>query len=973
MRHSGTRIVALLAFLTVLASALPAQAQSGHPGGALRDDSGEVHYPLLRTEVDAEITGPVVRVTVRQTFANPWAGPVDVLYSFPLPDRSAVDAFRLEAGGAIFRAEVMEREAAAETFAAGAERGCTATLLEQIRPNLFTRRIANLPPGGNIVAVISYVEDLRYEDGGYEFVFPVVAAPRYRRAVGDETGKVPAEETDHRFDITVAIDAGVPVWDLTSPSHAIEIPFLKGPRARVELYPCDVIPNRDFVLKYQVATETTEPAIFAHRVGAVGTFGLLLQPDEDPTAAEVWGREMVFVLDCSGSMSGKPNEMAKRIVERTLETLRPTDTFRILRFSDQATALSNRALPATYENIRQGLHFLRALKGDGGTEMLSGVHLALGGPRDPYRMRIVHFLTDGLIGNEPQVLKAVKQRLGDARIFPLGVGSSVNRFLLERMATVGRGVVSYIRHDAPDYRIEEEVERFVARVRSPILTDLEIEWGGLPVRDTAPSRLPDCYAGRPVLILGRYDGPGERTVVVRGRRGRQVYRREIRVTLPESSRSHSALPKLWARSRIAELMLDHYAGEREDIDAEVLALAVEHRLLTDRTAFVAVDERRVASDGKNPVIRQPSAWPQGVGGGDFHGIILGPVPQEYFLPKEEANPELKTIAEPGPSRATFRKNDATPHQHLYWLASDQQRDGSWRGHDGTVGDVGATALSLLAFRASGQMPREGLFKRNVHKGIQFLTRQRDAEGCYGPREGPAWLLDHSLATLALLEFHLANPNRVAWSRPSRAVEFLISKQSCALGWSRDDSQAGGDSLTTMVVLCVLRRATQAGIEVPPEAMEGIRNWFHWTTDLRTGRVRMTLHSDPFVVDGTAIAAAIIARSMLGDSPKGRRANLRGARLLHELPPPLGDHADPLFLFLATSALKRVGYDYWTDWRPPIDEGVRPAIVPMKALDQDGNPVLVGPEGARLARTAAMALFGMTRSIYETHRGPFTLR
>jgi hypothetical protein len=665
--------------------------------------------------------------------------------------------------------------------------------------------------------------------------------------------------------------------------------------------------------------------------------------------------------------------MAKRVVARTLETLRPTDTFRILRFSDKATALSNRALPATYENIQLGLSFLRSLSGDGGTEMLSGVRLALGGQRDPYRMRIVHFLTDGLIGNEPQVLKAVKQRLGDARIFPLGVGSSVNRFLLERMATVGRGVVSYIRHDAPDIRIEEEVERFVARVRTPILTDLEIDWGGLPVFGEVPSRLPDCYSGRPVLILGRYDGPGERTVVVRGRRGRHVYHREFRVTLPERSRSHSALPKLWARSRIAELMLDHYAGEREDVDAEVLALAVEHRLLTDRTAFVAVDERRVTSGGRAEVIRQPSAWPQGVGGGDFHGIILGPVPHEYFLPKEETEPEIKTISVPGPSRATFRKNDATPHRHLDWLSTYQQRNGSWRGLDGTVGDVGATALSLLAFRASGRMPREGLFGRHVQKGIRFLTRQRDAEGCYGPRDGPAWLLDHSLATLAMLEFHLAKEKRYGWSRPSRAVEFLISKQSCALGWSRNDGQAGGDSLTTLVALCVLRRATQAGIKVPPEAMEGISNWFHWTTDMRTGRVRMNLHSDPFVVDGTAIASAIIARSMLGVSPKVRLANERGARLLHELPPPVGDHADPLFLFLATSALKVVGHNYWTDWRPPVDESVRPDIVPVSAVDEDGNPVLVGPEGVRLARTAAMALFGMTRSIYETDRGPFTLR
>jgi len=430
----------------------------GVPGqGQLVTKEGKL-FPLKLTEVKAEVAGAVADVVVRQTFTNPYDLPIEAIYVFPLPDRAAISDFHLEVGRYRIRGEIRRREEAREVYEQAKKAGKTAALLTQERPNIFTQHVANILPGGEIVVEIRYLEDLPLLKDTYRFVFPMVVGPRFLPP-GEvpDAHRVPSEPTEYLapdarpgndISVDVRLDAGVP-FQLSSPSHRLDAAHDGGPFALVRLGPADTIPNKDFILEWKVAGDAPQVAIHVHRAEEGGFFTLMVQPEVDPAADVVAGREMVFVLDCSGSMSGMPIETAKAVIEKTLKTLRPDDTFQVLRFSEKASGLWKAPRRANPADVATALSFVSRLRGHGGTMMIEGIRAALSGPRDPERIRIVHFLTDGYIGNESQILSEIHRRCGEARIFPLGVGSSVNRYLIDRMAEAGRGSPAYIRQDAP--------------------------------------------------------------------------------------------------------------------------------------------------------------------------------------------------------------------------------------------------------------------------------------------------------------------------------------------------------------------------------------------------------------------------------------------------------------------------------------------------------------------------------------------
>ncbi len=426
----------------------------------------------------------------------------------------------------------------------------------------------------------------------------------------------PGQRSGHDIALSLTIDGGVPIQELRSPSHAVEIGRADARHATVRLKPFETIPNRDFVLDFQLAGSEPEFAVLAHRDPAgAGYFSALLVPAAQPAPRDVMAKELIFVVDCSGSMRGEPMAKAKQAMRHALKNMGPNDYFQIIRFSTQASGFRPQPVPATAANIRDGLRYVEQMAGGGGTQMIEGIKAALDYQADSERLRIVAFMTDGYIGNESQILAAIRQRLGGARLFSFGVGSSVNRYLLDRMAEVGRGAVENVLLGADT---QEVVERFYNRVRSPYLTDLTIDWGGLEVVDQYPTRVNDLFLGQTLRLAGRYEKPGKAMVTVRGRLGGRPWERRYEVELPARTEGRQAIGTLWARARIRDLMGRELPAPGSEIVEQVTELGITHQLMTAYTSFVAVEERIEVVGGQSRTVTVPVEMPEGV---SYEGVF----------------------------------------------------------------------------------------------------------------------------------------------------------------------------------------------------------------------------------------------------------------------------------------------------------------------------------------------------------------
>lgn len=594
--------------------------QSTHDptGGRLVTAEGDdtVDIPLAHTDVRIRVDGHLAEAAVTQTFHNPYPDKIDAVYLFPLPTDAAVTSLTITTGGRTIEGTIRERGEAKRVYERARRKGHVAALLTQQRPNLFTQAVANLEPGASIDVRLTYIHAPAHEDGGYELVFPMVAGPRYVPGGGADPTVQPAVlppgmRSSHDIALAVELDAGVSVRALESPSHELVIQRDDdGRRAELALAPGDTIPNRDFVLRWQVAGDAPEVAVLAHRDGrdSEGALFLIAQPPADAGDAEIAPREIVFVLDTSSSMAGAPLAKAKALIRRVLGGLRPDDTFQIVRFDDAASALGPAPIAVKPRNLGYVYDWLDALDASGGTEMIAGIEAALAVPHDPHRLRIVVFVTDGYIGNEDDILRLVGERMGASRLFSFGVGSAVNRYLLEEMAALGRGEAQVI---TPADDTAAAVDRFYRRIDRAVLTDVRIDWGGLAVTDVTPAAAPDLFVGQPVVLAARYATPGTGTVTVHGRRNGREVSFPIQVTLPDR-RERPAVATVWARRRIAELMRQLVRRDDPELVAKVVELSLSHGVLTRYTAFVAVDSAHVTAGGPAREVRVPVEVPAGV-------------------------------------------------------------------------------------------------------------------------------------------------------------------------------------------------------------------------------------------------------------------------------------------------------------------------------------------------------------------------
>lgn len=588
-----------------------------------------VPVPLRHTDVKANVAGYIGSVSVTQKFQNPFSEKIEAVYVFPLPQNAAVDGFLMTIGDRTIRGIIREREEAEQIYREARARGHVASLLTQERPNIFTQKVANIEPGKEIDVEITYFHTLRYTDGWWEWTFPMVVGPRYNpagwsdpvlaspRGPANVSGTTdvqylrPSERSGHDIALQVAIDAGMEIQDIACRSHKIEVEREGGSRALVRLAAADTIPNKDFVLRYKVADDSVQTGAIAYEDERGGYFSLMLVPPAELASVRRAPVEVVFVLDCSGSMRGRPIEQSRNAMRRALMSMNENDTFQIVRFSDDASVFGPRPVPATRENIQRAVHYVDALHASGGTQMMRGIHAALDFPHDPERLRFVVFLTDGYIGNESQILAAVQDRIGASRIFSFGVGSSPNRYLLDRMAMLGRGVVGYL---GLNDSASDVMDGFFQRVSHPALTDVSIDLDGyssVAEAEVYPCTARDLFVGRPVIITGRVDGGLPESIRVHGRMNGKEWSIEVPVAAAQSSED-KALASIWARTKIADLMDEMAWTGDGTIAGRVEQLALSYGLMSRFTAFVAVDSLTVTEGSYGVTVAQPVPVPEGV-------------------------------------------------------------------------------------------------------------------------------------------------------------------------------------------------------------------------------------------------------------------------------------------------------------------------------------------------------------------------
>jgi Ca-activated chloride channel family protein len=641
--------------LLPLAASLLAQQATTSGLRAVTPQGRAAECPLRHTAVKAEISGMVARVSVVQEYENTLAEKIEAVYTFPLPHGAAVDRMTMTVGSRAIVGVVKPREQARAIYQAARDAGRVASLLDRERPNIFTQSVANIEPGAAIRIEIAYVETLQYEEGRFEFVFPMVVAPRYHPATVTDSERISPPLTPegtragHDISLEVALDAGVPIGNVVSPSHAVDVQWASASSARVRLKDVDTIPNKDFLLRYESAGGKIQDGVLAHRSGRGGYFAVILEPPQKTGAADAAPKELIFVLDTSGSMMGFPIEKAKEAMQLALDGLYPQDTFNLITFSGDTEILFPEAVPATPENLAMARLFLNSRHGSGGTEMMKAIRAALEPTVGSGRVRMVCFMTDGEVGNDMEILAEVRKH-ADTRVFAFGIGQSVNRFLLDGMAQLGRGEVEYVGLQDDG---SAAARRFHQRVRDPLLTDLTIDWGGLAVSDVYPKRIPDLFGAKPVVVVGRYAGPMRGSIQLRGKAGTYAVTRQIALDLPAEEAGHDALACLWAQRKVADLASQDYAGMqrggiREDLKQQITQLGVDYGVATEFTSFVAVEEQTVTTGGQARRVEVPVNMPEGMSyegtGGTKLLVAPAAVPRQFDAGRLMAPNTPKRIA-----------------------------------------------------------------------------------------------------------------------------------------------------------------------------------------------------------------------------------------------------------------------------------------------------------------------------------------
>jgi Ca-activated chloride channel family protein len=596
--------------------------------------AGYVPAPTIATDVQIRITGLVGRTKVRQKFENHTTEWQEGVYVFPLPERAAVDALRMHVGERIIEGEIREREEARRTYEQAKQEGKKASLVEQERPNLFTTSIAQIGPGETIEVEIEYQEDIRYDHGTFELRFPLVVGPRYipgfpeppvsdriegfngtgwaapTKAVPDAdriTPPVlhPSAERINPVELQVELDPGLALANVESPSHPVRVEPGEGHRRILRPESGTVPATKDFVLRWtpEVA-EAPKAALFTEMLDGELYALLMLVPPQSNSKSRL-PRETIFIIDTSGSMHGSSIEQAREALSLALDRLEPSDRFNVIQFNSVTSVLFPNVVPADVTNVGRARDYVRALRADGGTEMMPALEAAFsqGSEEGSEWVRQIVFITDGAVGNEDQLFASIQQGLGDRRLFTVGIGSAPNSYFMSGAARFGRGTFTYV---GSTHEVAEKMGELFQKIESPVLSHIEVDFdSGV---EMWPENVPDLYAGEPLVVTARLEKlAGE--VVVRGRRSEQPW--EVSFPL-RGGASQSGVEKLWARRKIAALMDSAVEGvDAEVIRAGVVEVALRHHLVSKFTSLVAVDVTPTSETATPATRAVPTRLPEG--------------------------------------------------------------------------------------------------------------------------------------------------------------------------------------------------------------------------------------------------------------------------------------------------------------------------------------------------------------------------
>ena len=661
----------LFAALTLIALVL-----TGMPGRAQQPESGDKtlspyflvkssdpdtdQLPLKSTSADVNIAGVIADVKVTQVYRNEGRNPLEAIYVFPASTRAAVYAMKMTMGERTIIAKIKKRDEARQEYEQAKQQGKSASLLEQQRPNVFQMNVANIMPGDEIKVEMSYTELLIPTDKEYEFIYPTVVGPRYSN---QSAATAPATEhwvqnpylhqgeaPTYGFDINVHIAAGMALQKIFSPSHKVDVRYTGNTGATIALDKSETSGgNKDYILKYRLAGGQIESGLLLSQGEKENFFLLMLQPPRRVALDQIPAREYIFIVDVSGSMYGYPLDISKNLLKDLIGNLRPTDTFNVLLFAGGNSVLSDHSLPATQENIAKAIKAIEQQQGGGGTELLPALKRALSLPRSEDVSRTVIIATDGYVSVEAQAFDLIRNNLGNANMFAFGIGTSVNRHLIEGMARAGMGEPFVITkpEEAP-----AKAKAFRTLIESPVLTRIKTDFGGFDVYDVEPASVPDVLADRPVIIFGKWRGKPQGTITIKGVSGQGEYQDSVNVSSSKPSRANAALRYLWARHRIAMLSDYNLLRSEDKRVKEITELGLTYNLLTNYTSFVAVDSEVRNMDGKTTTVKQPLPLPEGVSDYAVGGLAAAssPAPMMYrqkgVAAESVAKPMLLDKAEP---------------------------------------------------------------------------------------------------------------------------------------------------------------------------------------------------------------------------------------------------------------------------------------------------------------------------------------
>ena len=580
--------------------------------------------PLKDTRVEVAIAGVIADVTVRQVYENHGARPIHARYVFPASTRAAVYGMTMTVGDVRTVARIREREKAKAEFDAAKREGKSASLLEQSRPNVFTMNVANVLPGDTIAVELKYTELLAPAEGVYEFVYPTVVGPRYSEKRESEASpedgfvRTPytrqGEPPRSEFHLTGVLSTGVPIQELASPSHQLEVHA--GGQGRAEMALADSerwSGNRDFILRYRLAGREIASGLLLHEGTDENFFLLMAEPPHVVQPSEIPAREYIFVVDVSGSMHGFPLDTAKALMRDLGNVLGPTDAFNVIVFADGTQTFSRASVPATRSNLARALRFIGRKDGGGGTRLLAALERAVAIPPQPGASRSIVLVTDGYIEAESDVFDYVRTQLQAANFFAFGIGSSVNRFLIEGVARAGLGE-PFIVTDASE--ATEAAGKLRRYIDSPVLSGIDVTFAGFDAYDVEPKTIPDLFASRPIVVFGKWRGRAGGSIEISGKTGSGVYEESIPVASAlagaRDDGTHAAIRHLWARTRIANLSDFGPGAQPDERVAEITSLGLTYGLLTRYTSFVAVQEivRRAGATAED--VDQPLPLPAGV-------------------------------------------------------------------------------------------------------------------------------------------------------------------------------------------------------------------------------------------------------------------------------------------------------------------------------------------------------------------------